>query len=274
MGASIYLGKVLSSGTKGCNIVLPTTASYDPDAQAFFTAAGITDSTQKSAVNQLVLDLKAYGIWTTPNLVIYPMVGGTNTTTSYNLTNPAQFQISWIGGVVSSNNGVQFNGINSYGNTGYNQTTVGDTLNSAHLSYYSRTDANLTSSEIGVMNPASNYNMLILRNAGTTYFLSNQSSLTTVADGNSLGFYLTNRQASNDIDGWKNGVKLINGTTASNSLPNANIFIGAFNSGGVATNYTTKQCAFASIGSKLTDTQAANFYTAVQAFNTTLGRQV
>ncbi len=28
MGASIYLGKVLSAGTKGCNIILPTVASF------------------------------------------------------------------------------------------------------------------------------------------------------------------------------------------------------------------------------------------------------
>ena len=47
-----------------------------------------------------------------------------------------------------------------------------------------------------------------------------------------------------------------------------------FNSLGTPSGYTTKQCAFASIGSGLTDTEAANFYTAVQAFQTTLGRNV
>ncbi len=38
---------------------LPTT---DPDAQAFITAASITDPTQQSAINQLVVDLKGYSI--------------------------------------------------------------------------------------------------------------------------------------------------------------------------------------------------------------------
>jgi hypothetical protein len=250
----------------------PTT---DPDAQAFITAAGITDATQKSAVNQLVLDLKSYGIWTLPSIVIYPMVGGTNSSTSYNLINPSLFQISWAGGVTSSSNGVSFNGINSYGNTGYNPSTQG-TLNSSHLSYYSRTNSNGTEVEIGAMQPGGNYNMLEIRTSGTTYFLINQSSLTTVTDANSQGYYIGNRQASNDIDGWKSGTKLINGTTASNQRPNANLLIGAmFNSSsGLPSNFTTKQCAFASIGSGLTDTQATNFTTAVQTFNTTLGRQV
>jgi len=39
-------------------------AAIDADAQAFITAAAITDSTQQSAINTLVTDLKGYGIWT------------------------------------------------------------------------------------------------------------------------------------------------------------------------------------------------------------------
>ena len=61
--------------------------SYDADAQTFFTAASITDTTQKSAVNQLVLDLKSANIWTKFK-AIYPFVGGTSTTHKYNLVKP------------------------------------------------------------------------------------------------------------------------------------------------------------------------------------------
>jgi len=39
MGASIYLGKVLSSGTKGCNIILPTTAALLLDTYSGASAA-------------------------------------------------------------------------------------------------------------------------------------------------------------------------------------------------------------------------------------------
>jgi hypothetical protein len=38
--------------------------------------------------------------------------------------------------------------------------------------------------------------------------------------------------------------------------------------------YYANQFAFASIGDGLTNTEAANFYTAVQAYQTTLSRQV
>ena len=61
--------------------------AYDPDAQAFITAAGITDNTQKSAINTLVLDMKGFGIWTKMK-AIYPFVGGTATTHKFNLKNP------------------------------------------------------------------------------------------------------------------------------------------------------------------------------------------
>jgi hypothetical protein len=58
-------------------------------------------------------------------------------------------------------------------------------------------------------------------------------------------------------------------------LPNGNIFIGAFaNVAGVPFGFSTKESAFASIGSSLTDTQTGNYYTAVQAFQTSLSRQV
>lgn len=260
------------SATADSNTVTPT-SSVDPDAQAFITAASITDPTQQSAINQLVVDLKGYGVWTKLR-ACYPMVGGSATSHSYNLKNPSQFQITWSGGITHSANGVLFGGVNGYGNTGYNQTTVGDTLNSAHLSYYSRTNSNGTEVEIGVQNPSANYNILEIRTSGTTYFLQNQNLFTTASDSDSRGFYLGNRQASNDIDGWRSGVKLVNGTTASDRLPNANIFIGAFNNVGIPSTYTTKQCAFASIGQGLSDTEAANFYTAVQAFQVSLSRNV
>jgi len=38
--------------------------------------------------------------------------------------------------------------------------------------------------------------------------------------------------------------------------------------------YSNRNIAFASIGDGITDTEASNFYTAVQAFQTTLSRQV
>jgi hypothetical protein len=260
---------------------LPTT---DPDAQAFITAAAITDPTQQAAINTLVVDLKGYSIWTKMK-AIYPFVtdkaveADIKSQMKFNLKDPRDldvaFRLTWGGGGSWTANGYTPNGINGFADTKYIESVNGN-LNSTHLSYYSRTNSNGTEVEIGARASATliDYNLLEIRTSGTTYFLSNQSGFTSVSDANSQGFYVTNRQASNDIDGWKNGSKLVNGTTASTIRPNVNTLIGAMGAGSNQFYYSTKECAFASIGDGLTDTEAANLYTAVQNFNTALARQV
>lgn len=262
----------IGSASANSNTITPT-SSVDADAQAFITAASITDPTQQSAINQLVVDLKGYSIWTKFK-AIYPIVGGSASSHKWNLKDPrdldAAFRLTFSSGWTHSANGMTPS--NAYADTFLTPSTS-LSLNSAHLSYYSRTNSNGAEVEIGV-NTSNYYNLLEIRTSGTTYFLINQSPLTTASDSDSRGFYLGNRQASNDIDGWRKGVKVVNGTAVSGILPTHKIYIGAYNNNGTASAFTTKQCAFASIGDGLTDTDAANFYTAVQAFQTTLGRQV
>ena len=261
--------------------ILARTASgggVDPNAQAFITAAAITDPTQQAAINQLVVDLKGYNLWTKMKAV-YPFVGGTASTHKFNLKDPrdldAAFRLVFNGGWTHSSTGALPNGTNAYADTKYIENVNGN-LNSTHLSYYSRTNSNGTEVEIGARSSVTNvdYNLLEIRTSGTTYFLSNQSGFTSVSDANSQGFYITNRQASNDIDGWKNGSKLVNGTTVSTIRPNVNTMIGAMGTGSTPLYFSTKQTAFASIGDGLLDSEANNLYLCVQQFNTTLGRQV
>jgi len=247
----------------------PTT---DPDAQAFITAAAITDPTQQAAINTLVVDLKGYSIWTKFD-AIYPMVGGTSTMHSYNLRNTANFQLTFSGGWTHSSTGAKPNGTNAYADTGYNVNTNAS-LNSHHLSYYSRTNSNGTEVEIGVNGNNSDYNLLEIRTSGTTYFAINSAGFATYSDANSQGFYVGNRTASNVLNGWKNGTKVANTTTASTTKANGNLYIGAALNLGSPLYYSVKECAFSTIGQGLTDTEAANFYTAVQAFQTSLNRNV
>ena len=249
----------------------------DADAQAFITAAAITDPIQINAINTLVEGMKTDGTWTKMK-AIYPFVGGTASTHKWNLKDPrdldAAFRLVFNGGWTHSSNGATPNGTNGYANTYYNPSLNGQ-LNSAHLSYYSRTNSNLTEVEIGVERPNGNYQLIEIRTAGLTYFYMNQNSGLGIADANSLGYYIGNRTASNVINGFKNGNKINNTTTISNVLPNANMYLAALNvSTGIAFYFSTKQVSFSTIGDGLTDTEAANLYTRVQAFQTSLSRQV
>jgi hypothetical protein len=53
-----------------------------------------------------------------------------------------------------------------------------------------------------------------------------------------------------------------------------NYYLGATNQSGSPGFYNTTNIAFASLGGAMNATDAANLYTAVQTFQTTLGRQV
>lgn len=251
----------------GCN---------DPDVNAFLTAAGITDPTISGAVCTLVTSLKSANLWNKFD-AIYPMVGGTATTHKFNLKNPADtdsaFRLSFVGGWTHSANGALPNGTNAYAETFF-RPSINATQNSHHLSYYSRSNVNLNQVEIGCQRTLVQ-NLIQIRASNITYYVINQTSpYALAADLDSRGYYLANRTAVNVVNGWKNGIKIANATTATNGRPNTTVYIGAFNLNGAAAAFSTKQCAFATIGTGLTDAEALALYNSIQAFQTTLGRQV
>jgi hypothetical protein len=111
---------------------------YDTDALAFITAANITNSTQKIAVNQLVLDLKSANIWTKMK-AIYPFVGGTASSHRFNLkkptTNTLDHYITFNNGWTHSNLGALSNGIDAWAETNFSPSTS-LSVNNTHTSLY------------------------------------------------------------------------------------------------------------------------------------------
>ena len=61
-------------------------AGFDPDAQAFINATGISGS-NATAINTLVVDLKSAGVYSKLQAA-YPFIGGTAAAHKYNLINP------------------------------------------------------------------------------------------------------------------------------------------------------------------------------------------
>jgi hypothetical protein len=264
-----------SLGTNGrVRIWLSQPISDDPDAQAFITAAGITDPTQQSAINILVIDLKNNGIWTKMS-AIYPMVGGTATTHKFNLKNPADtdaaFRLSFVGGWTHSANGALPNGTNAYAETFCLHTQ----LNSSSISFYSRTNSTGLFNDIGNATAITPNSLIIARYIDRFYGHINQTGDTFTANANSLGYYLVSRTANNVIKLYKNSSLVFNSLTLSTSIPTNTFAIGAWKqSAGVLSRYSNRQCAFATIGNGLTDAEALSLYNSIQAFQTTLGRQV
>lgn len=265
--------------TYGTRIGLP---AFDPDAQAFITAAAITDPTQQLAIDNLVKGLKSDNIWTKMK-AIYPFVGGTASTHKWNLKDPrdldAAFRLVFNGGWTHSSNGATPNGVNGYADTKLNDSSL--TPNSSHISYYSRTNVSPTNTyEIGLYNGTKGI-WFALRNSslGSVFtggiFQTGASGEVSVSNLDSTGFYLGGKNGSTTVKFYKNGTSVASAAKADTTATNTSVYLAALNQNGTpAFGFSTKQCAFSTIGDGLTDTEAANLYTRVQAYQTALNRQI
>lgn len=255
-------------------------AVLDADAAAFLTAASITDATQSSAVNALALALKAASIWSKMKAV-YPFVGGSAGTHKWNLKDPrdldAAYRLVFTGTWTHNANGIQGDAATAHANTLLGPAAV-LSASSGSFGLYSRSAASAggTWYDMGSGASDSAASMLICRysNGSAYWCYGGDSSFTynaAVADGS--GLFVVNRQNGSFTEGWRNGVKVGQGSR-SVSLSAASIFIGALNVGGSAVRRSARPYAFAFIADGLTDAEQAALYTAVQAFQTALGRQV
>ena len=258
-----------------------TVASGDADALAFFTAAGITDTNQKSAVNTLVTDLKAANIWTKMK-AIYPFVGGTASSHRFNLKDPraldAAFYGTFIGGGTHSVNGYQPNGTTSYMDTKFIPLNNATDYNT-HLSYYSRTNNTTSGVDIGSFSSFSNYWLqLWTSNFGgvsRTTIQRNDTDQAMFASTTRQGYFIGQILSQSNSRIYQDGVlRNTNNVNLNITRSNTSIYLGSLNIAGVAGAFANRESAFASIGDGLTDAEATAFYTAVQNYNTTLNRQV
>jgi hypothetical protein len=265
---------------------LPT--NYDVNAEAFINASGVTDITTIYAVNDLVISMKADGIWDKMK-AIYPFVGGTPTTHKFNLKDArdsdAAFRLSFSGGITHDSNGFTPNGVNGFANT-FLTPIANQSINSGHFSLYSKTSiASLTlvgSSGVRNASGGRGVQMCIRRSASNRFFAMNSEATNDVViasnETDARGFYLGSRTAINSLKYYKNN-NIIASTTGNQSetiLSSNSYYLGGLNQDGslLTASADNKQLAFATIGEGLTDDDSSNLYTAVQAFQTTLGRQV
>jgi hypothetical protein len=258
---------------------LPSGASYGALTTAWIAATSETDTTIITALNTLETDLTTYGL-TAKIKVLYPMVGGTATKHKFNFMDArdldAAFRLTFNGGWTHSSTGALPNGTNAYADT-YFIPLTDNIVNSSHMSFYSRTlvsEGKISMGCYGVA-VASDYNQLAISFGGTSYCNPNNGGgvIAATFSSNSQGLFIASRTSATNVFGQRNAVQTTG--TATTARNENSIYIGALHEGLFSSTYhSIKECAFASIGDGLTTTEASNFYTAVQAFQTTLSRQV
>ena len=258
----------------------------DADTTAFIQAAGINNTTQISAINTLIIQLKVYGIWTKMK-ALYPMVGGTATSHRFNLKDPravdAAFYLDFNGTWTHSSTGAKPDGLTGYANTKMNLFT---TVGSSSLSNSTYVRLNSFKGCFGgvyspvLMNSAWYESLVLLQSISNTsvkVWMGNTGGEGMTGTVTALGgMIMGNRNNSTTVFTLKKDASTIN-TSASFSVrnfPTIPYYIGAYNNNGTAGLFDSNEIAFYHIGDGLTDVEAANFYTAVQTYQTTLGRNI
>jgi hypothetical protein len=262
-------------------IIASSILQVDADWLAYYNrvidAGGSLTTTEQDATKTLVADLKSAGIWSAMK-AIYPMVGASAAACAQNLKS-SSFTGTFSSGWTFASTGVKGNGSSTYMDTSL--TPSGSlSQNSTHLSFYSRTTGNISSNmvEMGSYGNSSGANATYLVTSYSSTIYPNLNSAESAGGStpyaNRLGFKMFNRVDSSNVRVFNNGTFLQSYARTSTTLNNLSLYVGAYHRDDSTTLSNDLECAFSSIGDGLTDTQASNFYTAVQAFQTTLSRNV
>jgi hypothetical protein len=251
--------------------------TFDTDAQAFITAASISDSTQQTAINTLVTDLKTYNIWTKMK-AIYPFVGGTASTHKWNLKDPRDLDVAhrltFFGGVTHSSTGITGNVTNGYVNTNWTQNVSG-TLNNQAIGVYVRTNNTYTGIDMGAR--LFNTSDVSLASYGGSPIIGrvNTYSDYVSVSGIPKGFYQVTRVGGSSQTVFLNNTSATSTITTSTAILDRPIYLLALNDSLLGDEYNTnRELAFAYISEGLTNTECTNFNTVVNLFQTTLTRNV
>lgn len=251
-------------------------AAFDPDAAAYFAAAGITDPTQKNAWNTFVLAGKAAG-WYSGLSYCWPMIGDTFNQHKINAITPASNVLVKTGTVTSASTGMTPNGTTGWLDTGVDASTL--TASNCHFSLYSRALSGSGGNDFGIFD------------AGTVNFLS---GLTTQADdtcngrifmvggeaalaaATTAGGAFTFSRTGTTVKAYRNGTLFdtqMNSADASTFAFSLPLFANSF-AGSVFPSGSTRELSFFSIGTNRAAPNEASFATALIALQTSLGRNV
>lgn len=255
-------------------------AAGDADVAAFLAATSISNGTQVAAVTQLVADLKAAAVWTKLH-ALYPFVGGTASAHKFNLIDPrdldAAYRLTFSGTWTHGAVGGHGDGTAAYADTHLAPTTVLGTTGG--FGVYVTVDpgdggANMYDMAVddGDINPLTCISMY---HTGTCYTIYGDSGFTPSASiSTALGLTAVNRRGAS-TQGWRNGSQLDTATPVV-TMPSASLtlYLGADNRNGAAAYWSNKTYAASFVADALSPQNEADLYTAVQAYQTTLGRQV
>lgn len=274
--------------------------SFDPDAEAYFAAAGITNLAEKIAANDFIVTAKANGFWNSLERIylVSPTSESAALVCCSSLTSMTNVNsVSW------STNGFQPNYVDNYLDTNFDQgdsflvsplsVSIGSSLKSVTWRNTSGSIAAIS----GSIEPMNTKPMWCYTsdnsNVNTTYIRVGPSNMQTASDvllGKTFTHMVTNNVITTALifpssysirfNLFINGAEEAFGTTTTGLIADnlEDVFFGAVNIEGSPFYTTTGPPTvlptfnFMFIGVGLTAAQVNNIYNAMLDYNTALGR--
>jgi len=261
-------------------------SSYDAATQALLDQATTDGYTAASgsvltALDNLIIALKADGIWTKVDILYVMATNGDVDFATYNLKDPTTFKLTNNGATFTSLEGFTGDGVNDYLNTGWQPSVDASqfTQNAASFGVYQRTN---TAGDLDVMMSSNQ----TVANRRTIYadwnrvsnpdykYCTGSSATSSDSNVSNVGLNFINRANSTQIAVYTDGTLFETiSSTSTSSFSAVDTTILASNNNGAISRHSVNQCSMAFIGGDLS-AEASDFYNAIQAYMTSLGKQV
>jgi hypothetical protein len=163
--------------------------------------------------------------------------------------------------------GYTSDGTHGYINTNYNPSTEGSKFiqDSCSFGVYSRTNSDEVAYALGGSSSGHVIN-LNLRQSDVSYFNINQATVENVANTDSSGMFILTRLGATNTDYYRNKTKIKDGSNASATPPNRNLYILCANVAGTPLYFTTRQESFVFFGRGLSQTDVNVITNAFEAY--------
>lgn len=248
----------------------PSGSGYDSDAEAYFTAASITDTTEKDAVNQLVLDLKGTGSTTNNNdlwtgmSAIYPVSPTSLSAASFNLKDPTSYEITWFNSPTHATTGISGNGT-QYGDTGAVLGTILSDEDDSGMTY----SGDYFSGDFAMGTTTSTERWAIRTTAGKRFAYLGLSSVVVSSVDTVAGIYTVVRRSTTDKEFYKNGASIDTNTTSDTGSfpPTQSLYVLGYNNNGSAGGFFAGEIDFWAVHQSLTDNEAQDLYDSITTYN-------
>lgn len=253
---------------------------YDPDALALFARMAVEpDDQRKRDINNLVVALKAAGVWEKFDC-FYVMAAHDAQAARLNWIEDVYDLQAFNSPVFTVDRGYTGDGASAYLSTGFNAATAGGAyaLDDAHLGVWGLTSTTSPTNQfdIGARASASG-RQSVLGYQGTSNALfmrlnqdSDGGAPTTDAP---TGHLVHTRTAAQQRYGYRNGAQIYNDTvTVSTAIPEFPMFIlGANQAGSVLSTPSARQLGAAHIGASLTAQEVSDLHAALNTYLTAVG---